>query len=110
MLCFVNVVIVFADLIMDPDQIPMSARMLGDVRLGVVRIYSKKLEFLYCDYNRLRTQLEKALTIPQVDLPEDVRKAPVEFITLPQTLNLEELDLEDDTVDMYPSFSLFIRV
>ncbi|XP_023636133.1 sister chromatid cohesion 1 protein 3 [Capsella rubella] len=90
------------DLIMDPEQLlPMSAIMLGAIRVGVARILSKKLDHMYSDYNHLRTKLEKALTIPQVNLPEDVRKAPVELITLPHTLHLDELDLEDhDTVDM----------
>ncbi|XP_010424617.1 PREDICTED: sister chromatid cohesion 1 protein 3-like [Camelina sativa] len=85
------------DLIMDSDRLllPISATMLGVIRVGVVRIYLKKLEHLCNDYKKLRKQLEEALTIPQLDLPEDKRKAPVELITFPQTLNLE-----DDTVDM----------
>ncbi|CAH2063531.1 unnamed protein product [Thlaspi arvense] len=51
--------------------------------------------------NRLKKSHYTATNIPQtvVDLPEDARQAPVESVTLPQTLNLEDFDLEDHTLD-----------
>lgn len=80
----------------------MSIRMSGHILFGVVRIYSKKLDYLSHDYNLLRSLVAK---------PDDLRQAQFHLITLPQTLNLDELDLEDDdTLYMYPLFALFIGV
>lgn len=93
---------------MCPD-VPMALRMSGHLLLGVVRIYSKKVDYLFRDCTLLNTWLAKAFVSTQVDLPEDARQAPVESVTLPEALNLDDFDLEDDdTLERYPSFSPFL--
>ncbi|CAA7016672.1 unnamed protein product [Microthlaspi erraticum] len=84
------------DLIMVPDA-PMALRLSGHLLLGVVRIYSKQVDYLFRDCNLFSTWLAKAFVSTQVDLPEDARQAPVESVTLPQALNLDDFELEDDT-------------
>jgi cohesin complex subunit SCC1 len=58
------------------------------------------VDYLYNDWNLLNTWVAKAFVSTQVNLPEDARQAPPESVTLPQALNLDEFDLEDDTLDM----------
>ncbi|KAL1216397.1 Sister chromatid cohesion 1 protein 3 [Cardamine amara subsp. amara] len=83
-----TVVSSFAYLIM-LHELPMSIRMSGHILAGVVRIYSKKLDYLSRDCNILKTLVAK---------PEDLRQAQFEFVTLPQTLNL------DTVLDRHVSF------
>ncbi|KAK8506491.1 hypothetical protein V6N12_034219 [Hibiscus sabdariffa] len=83
------------DHIMFPE-VPIALRMSGHLLLGIVRIYSKKVEYLYHDCNVILITLSKVFAHPQVDLPEDARHAPVQAITLPQTLNLDAMDLDFD--------------
>ncbi|CAL9245760.1 unnamed protein product [Arabidopsis halleri] len=87
------------DNIMFPEA-PLALRLSGHLLFGVVRIYSKKVDYLYNDWNLLNTWVAKAFVSTQVNLPEDARQAPPESVTLPQALNLDEFDLEDDTLDM----------
>ncbi|ESQ44130.1 hypothetical protein EUTSA_v10005819mg [Eutrema salsugineum] len=82
------------DLIMFPE-VPLALRLSGVLLLGVVRIYSKQVDYLFRDCNLFSTWLAKAFLSTQVDLPEDARQAPVESVTLPQALNLDDFDLED---------------
>ncbi|KAG7629091.1 Sister chromatid cohesion 1 protein 3 [Arabidopsis thaliana] len=87
------------DNIMFPE-VPLALRTSSHLLVGVVRIYSKKVDYLYNDWNLLNTWVAKAFVSTQVNLPEDARQAPPESVTLPQALNLDEFDLEDDTLDM----------
>ncbi|EOA23162.1 hypothetical protein CARUB_v10016763mg [Capsella rubella] len=87
------------DSIMFPE-IPLALRTSSHLLIGVVRIYSKKVDYLYHDWNVLNTWVAKAFVSAQVDLPEDARHAPPESVTLPQALNLDDFDLEDDTLEM----------
>ncbi|XP_010469303.1 PREDICTED: sister chromatid cohesion 1 protein 3-like [Camelina sativa] len=87
------------DSIMFPE-VPLALRTSSHLLLGVVRIYSKKVEYLYNDWSHLNTWVAKAFVSTQVDLPEDARQAPPESVTLPQALNLDEFDLGDNTIDM----------
>ncbi|OIW11742.1 hypothetical protein TanjilG_10944 [Lupinus angustifolius] len=69
--------------------------MSGHLLLGVVRIYSKKVDFLFHDCNTVLTGLSKAFASIQLTLPEDARKASVQSITLPNTFDLDALNLDD---------------
>ncbi|KAI4333173.1 hypothetical protein L6164_018011 [Bauhinia variegata] len=82
------------DRIMFPE-VPIALRMSGHLLLGVVRIYSKKVDYLFQDCNVVLTGLTKAFASIQLTLPEDARKAPFESITLPKTFDLDALDLDD---------------
>ncbi|KAL0652988.1 hypothetical protein Bca4012_095679 [Brassica carinata] len=84
------------DLIMFPEA-PLALRLSGHLLLGVVRIYSKQVDYLFRDCALVTTWLSKSFVSTQVDLPEDARQAPVESVTLPQALNLDDFQLDDDT-------------
>lgn len=79
--------------IMEPE-VPIALRMSGHLLLGVVRIYSKKVDYLFQDCNAVLTGLSKAFASIQLTLPEDARQAPVQSITLPETLDLDALNID----------------
>lgn len=83
------------DRIMFPD-VPIALRMSGHLLVGVVRIYSKKVDYLYQDCNVVLTSLRKAFASIDLNLPENARQAPVQSITLPDTFDLDALDLDTD--------------
>ncbi|CAH8390257.1 unnamed protein product [Eruca vesicaria subsp. sativa] len=83
------------DLIMFPEA-PLALRLSGHLLLGVVRIYSKQVDYVFRECALVTTWL-KSFVSTQVDLPEDARQAPVESVTLPQALNLDDFQLDDDT-------------
>ncbi|KAJ7949117.1 Sister chromatid cohesion 1 protein 3 [Quillaja saponaria] len=83
------------DRIMFPE-VPIALRMSGHLLLGVVRIYSKKVDYLFQDCNVVLTGLSKAFASIQLTLPEDARQAPFQSITRPDTFNLDLQDLDDD--------------
>lgn len=77
-------------------EVPIALRMSGHLLLGVVRIYSKKVDYLYHDCNIILIGLSKVFPSTQVNLPEDARQAPVQAITLPKTFDLDAMELDDD--------------
>ena len=83
------------DRIMFPE-VPIALRMSGHLLLGVVRIYSKKVDYLFHDCNLALNLLRKAFHSIDLNLPEDARKAPVQSITLPETFDLDALELNDE--------------
>ncbi|KAF5450927.1 hypothetical protein F2P56_031238 [Juglans regia] len=83
------------DRIMFPE-VPIALRMSGHLLLGVVRIYSKKVDYLFQDCNAVLSGLRKAFASIDLNLPEDARQAPVQSITLPDTFDLDTLDLDHD--------------
>ncbi|XP_040988628.1 sister chromatid cohesion 1 protein 3-like isoform X1 [Juglans microcarpa x Juglans regia] len=86
------------DRIMFPE-VPIALRMSGHLLLGVVRIYSKKVDYLFQDCNAVLNGLRKAFASIDLNLPEDARQAPVQSITLPYTFDLDTLDLDHDIYD-----------
>lgn len=76
-------------------EVPIALRLSGHLLLGLVRIYSWKVNYLFQDCNRMVTTIRTAFASVQVDLPVDADRAPFESITLPPTLNLDELNLDD---------------
>ena len=76
-------------------QVPIALRMSGHLLLGVVRIYSKKVEYLQHDYNVLRIDISKAYTYADINLPEDANQAKFESITLPENFALDVLNVDD---------------
>ncbi|KAG8485071.1 hypothetical protein CXB51_021204 [Gossypium anomalum] len=85
------------DHIMFPE-VPIALRMSAHLLLGISRIYSKKVDYLFHDCNIILIGLSKVFATTQVNLPEDARQAPVQAITLPETLDLDAMDLD---VDVY---------
>ncbi|XP_058073498.1 sister chromatid cohesion 1 protein 3-like [Magnolia sinica] len=82
------------DRIMFPE-VPIALRLSGHLLLGVVRIYSKKVDYLYHDCNEVLTHLRAAFASIQVNLPEDANHASFHSVTLPETFELDILDLDD---------------
>ncbi|XP_038704078.1 sister chromatid cohesion 1 protein 3-like [Tripterygium wilfordii] len=90
------------DKIMFPE-VPIALRMSGHLLFGVVRIYSKKVDYLYQDCNVIVSALRKAFSSIDVNLPEDARQAPIQSITLPDTFDLDCVNLDDDILtEGYP--------
>lgn len=77
-------------------EVPIALRMSGHLLLGVVRIYSKKVDYLYQDCNIVLIGIRKAFSSIEVNLPEDASHAPFHSITLPDTFELDALDLDAD--------------
>ncbi|CAL4997880.1 unnamed protein product [Urochloa decumbens] len=84
----------YAESIMFPE-VPIALRLSGHLLLGLVRIYSWKVNYLFQDCNRMVSTIRTAFASVQVDLPVDADRAPFESITLPPTLNLDDLNLDD---------------
>lgn len=74
-------------------EVPLALRMSGHLLLGVVRVYSKKVDYLFQDCNVVLIAISKAFSTIDVNLPEDATHAPLHSITLPDTFELDTLDL-----------------
>ncbi|PIA27991.1 hypothetical protein AQUCO_07400087v1 [Aquilegia coerulea] len=84
------------DYIMMPD-VPIALRMQAFLLLGVVRIYSRKVGYLYHDCNEIMSRIRTSFaSIKEIDLPEGETHAAFESITLPETFELDALDLDDE--------------
>nr|KYP32863.1 Sister chromatid cohesion 1 protein 3 [Cajanus cajan] len=83
--------------IMDPG-VPIALRMSGHLLLGVVRIYSKKVEYFFQDCKEALTGLHKALDNLKTTHQEEARPVPFSTITLPETFDLDaqNIDLQLD--------------
>ncbi|CAK9188217.1 unnamed protein product, partial [Ilex paraguariensis] len=80
---------------MNPE-VPIALRMSSHLLLGVVRIYSKQVEYLYHDCNIVLIGIRKAFASVEINLPEDATHAPFHSVTLPDKFELDALDLDDD--------------
>lgn len=76
-------------------EVPIALRLSGHLLLGVVRIYSKKVDYLHHDCNVVLIGLRKAFTTVNVNLPEDATQAQIESITFPERMDLDAVDLDD---------------
>ncbi|CAL4997879.1 unnamed protein product [Urochloa decumbens] len=83
----------YAESIMFPE-VPIALRLSGHLLLGLVRIYSWKVNYLFQDCNRMVTTIKTTFAV-EIDLPVEVEPAPFDSITLPPTLNLDDLNLDD---------------
>lgn len=73
-------------------EVPIALRMSGHLLLGVVRIYSKKVEYLHHDCNVVLNGLKKAFVSIDLTLPENAMQAPLQSITMPENYNLDAFD------------------
>ncbi|CAI0555043.1 unnamed protein product [Linum tenue] len=91
------------DHIMCPE-VPIALRMSGHLLLGVARIYSKKVDYLFQDCNLMKLSLRNAFTITvDINLPENAKTAKPDAVTLPQTFDLDALEIDDDIHNIYGS-------
>ncbi|KAI4989050.1 hypothetical protein ZWY2020_036367 [Hordeum vulgare] len=85
----------YASSIMDPE-VPIALRLSGHLLLGLVRIYSWKVNHLFQDCNRMLSEVRTAFaSMAAIDLPIDADRALFEVITLPETFSLDDLNLDD---------------
>jgi cohesin complex subunit SCC1 len=81
------------DSIMFPE-VPIALRLSGPLLLGVVRIYSKKVNYLYQDCSDALAKIKQAFNSVQVDLPPGATSAPFHSITLPETFEFDDMEEE----------------
>ncbi|GAA0144387.1 hypothetical protein LIER_42803 [Lithospermum erythrorhizon] len=80
-------------------EVPIALRMSGHLLLGVVRIYSKQVEYLYKECNVVFFRIKEALTTANVNLPENACHAPFHSITFPETFELDALEFENNVIE-----------
>ncbi|XBH93459.1 hypothetical protein VPH35_084369 [Triticum aestivum] len=88
----------YAESIMDPE-VPIALRLSAHLLLGLVRIYSWKVNHLFQDCNRMLSAIRTAAALaparPDIDLPPDTDRDPFAAISLPATFSLDDWNLDD---------------
>jgi cohesin complex subunit SCC1 len=75
--------VAMTDSILFPEA-PIALRLSGHLLLGVVRIYSRKVNYLFHDCSEALTKIKQAFHAGAVDLPPEHATAPFHAITLPE--------------------------
>ncbi|KAI5007029.1 hypothetical protein ZWY2020_046977 [Hordeum vulgare] len=63
--------------------------------VGVVRIYSRKVNYLFHDCSEALLKIKQAFRSAAVDLPPEESTAPYHSITLPETFHLDDFELPE---------------
>ncbi|KAI5070394.1 hypothetical protein GOP47_0014737 [Adiantum capillus-veneris] len=87
---------VTVDSILFPE-VPIALRLSGHLLLGVVRIYSRQVNYLFNDCSETLGKIKQAFHSAAVDLPPEATTAPFHTITLPETFDFDELELVPDS-------------
>ncbi|OVA10663.1 Rad21/Rec8-like protein [Macleaya cordata] len=85
---------VSVDSILFPE-VPIALRLSSHLLLGVVRIYSRKVNYLFHDCSEALLKVKQAFRSTAVDLPPEESTAPYHSITLPETFDLDDFELPD---------------
>ncbi|XP_062211600.1 sister chromatid cohesion 1 protein 4-like [Phragmites australis] len=85
---------VSVDSIIFPD-VPIALRLSSHLMLGVVRIYSRKVNYLFHDCSEALLKIKQAFRSAAVDLPPEESTAPYHSITLPETFHLDDFELPE---------------
>ena len=64
----------------------------------MVRIYSKKVNYLFDDCSEALLKVKQAFRSAAVDLPPEESTAPYHSITLPETFDLDDFELPDNEI------------
>lgn len=89
-----NTTIYFSDKIL-LDEVPVvTYRILAYLLLGIVRIYSKKVEYLFHDCNDVLSEVRHFITSKKCDANIEIMCAPYSSITVPERFELDAFDLE----------------
>ncbi|KAL4576637.1 hypothetical protein LXL04_012734 [Taraxacum kok-saghyz] len=80
------------DSILFPEM-PIALRLSSHLLLGVVRIYSRKVNYLFDDCSEALLKVKQAFRSTAVDLPPEESTAPYHSITLPETFDLDDFEL-----------------
>lgn len=79
------------------DGVPViTYRVLGYLLLGIVRIYSKKVEYLFDDCHDVLMKIKFFLVSKKFKAQKDTLRAPYYSITLPDRYELDAFDFEVD--------------
>lgn len=62
----------------------------------MVRIYSRKVNYLFDDCSEALLKVKQAFRSAAVDLPPEESTAPYHSITLPETFDLDDFELPDN--------------
>ncbi|KAL0298528.1 UNVERIFIED_CONTAM: Sister chromatid cohesion 1 protein 4 [Sesamum radiatum] len=76
----------------------MAILLLCHLLLGVVRIYNRKVNYLFDDCSEALLKVKQAFRSTAVDLPPEESKAPYHSITLPETFDLDDFELPDSDI------------
>lgn len=77
------------------DEVPVvTYRILAYLLLGIVRIYSKKVEYLFHDCRDVLSELRHFVISKKSNAPIEVMCAPYSSITVPERFELDTFDLE----------------
>ncbi|KAK7394633.1 hypothetical protein VNO78_15166 [Psophocarpus tetragonolobus] len=88
---------VSVDSILFPE-VPIALRLSSHLLLGVVRIYSRKVNYLFDDCSEALLKVKQAFRSAAVDLPPEESTAPYHSITLPETFDLDDFELPDNDI------------
>ncbi|KAL1205818.1 Sister chromatid cohesion 1 protein 4 [Cardamine amara subsp. amara] len=88
---------VSVDSILFPEA-PIALRLSSHLLLGVVRIYSRKVNYLFDDCSEALLKVKQAFRSAAVDLPPEESTAPYHSITLPETFDLDDFELPDNEI------------
>nr|XP_010908705.1 sister chromatid cohesion 1 protein 4 isoform X1 [Elaeis guineensis] len=89
---------VSVDSILFPE-VPIALRLSSHLLLGVVRIYSRKVNYLFHDCSEALLKIKQAFRSTAVDLPPEESTAPYHSITLPETFHLDDFELPDSAYE-----------
>lgn len=64
----------------------------------MVRIYSRKVNYLFDDCSEALLKIKQAFRSTAVDLPPEESTAPYHSITLPETFDLDDFELPDSDI------------
>ncbi|GKV29050.1 hypothetical protein SLEP1_g38022 [Rubroshorea leprosula] len=79
-------------------EVPIALRLSSHLLLGVVRIYSRKVNYLFDDCSEALLKIKQAFRSTAVDLPPEESTAPYHSITLPETFDLDDFELPDNEI------------
>ncbi|XP_073306618.1 sister chromatid cohesion 1 protein 4 [Primulina huaijiensis] len=79
-------------------EVPIALRLSSHLLLGVVRIYNRKVNYLFDDCSEALLKIKQAFRSTAVDLPPEQSKAPYHSITLPETFDLDDFELPDNDI------------
>lgn len=88
---------VSVDSILFPE-VPIALRLSSHLLLGVVRIYSRQVNYLFHDCSEALLKVKQAFRSTAVDLPPEESTAPYHSITLPETFDLDGFELPDSAL------------
>lgn len=77
---------------------PIALRLSSHLLLGVVRIYNRKVNYLFDDCSEALLKVKQAFRSTAVDLPPEESKAPYHSITLPEKFDLDDFELPDSDI------------